>query len=227
MNGHGTMMHIHRGEEYNGGGEDGKRHDNLMMELENDGDEDSARWHMHDHGGTKYEGEWHDGKMHGHGKMEYPDGSKYEGNWQNGKMNGRGKMEYPDGSKYEGNWEDGKRSGEGKMHFTDGSAYKGNWEDDRPRVGTHQDDASRGKGTTYAKDGREYTGEHVYISDYTGEHDEHDSSESRPGHPEKTYAGLYKDGKPEGFGIMKYADGGEYHGEWHDGARSGKGRMEL
>ena len=37
-------------------------------------------------------------------------------------------------------------------------------------------------------------------------------------------AGHCKDGRPEGFGICKYANGAVYSGEWAAGQRSGWGK---
>tara|TARA_B110000285_G_C15014599_1_gene558342 strand:+ start:62 stop:292 length:231 start_codon:yes stop_codon:yes gene_type:complete len=37
------------------------------------------------------------------------------------------------------------------------------------------------------------------------------------------YTGTMKEGKPEGQGLMKYANGNIYEGEWKDGKKYGHG----
>jgi len=39
-----------------------------------------------------------------------------------------------------------------------------------------------------------------------------------------SYRGYMKHGKPEGFGICKFADGDIYAGQWKNGLRHGKGK---
>jgi hypothetical protein len=38
------------------------------------------------------------------------------------------------------------------------------------------------------------------------------------------YTGTMKDGKPEGYGVMKYVNGSIYEGDWKDGKKNGKGK---
>ena len=39
------------------------------------------------------------------------------------------------------------------------------------------------------------------------------------------YAGFMAQGRPEGYGTMRYADGSAYTGEWHNGRRQGHGML--
>jgi hypothetical protein len=40
-----------------------------------------------------------------------------------------------------------------------------------------------------------------------------------------SYQGFMKHGKPEGFGIYKFADGDIYAGQWKSGLRHGEGKQ--
>lgn len=44
---------------------------------------------------------------------------------------------------------------------------------------------------------------------------------------EDTYSGEFQDGKPHGWGRMKYRDGVVYEGGWRQGIAHGKGRMIM
>ena len=73
-------------------------------------------------------------------------------------------------------------------------------------------------------DARVKQGAGVYTWFAVAAADDDDGGEDEaPAATPSKYEGLYTDGKRNGLGMMRYANGDVYHGEWVDGVREGEG----
>ncbi|KAK9504359.1 hypothetical protein O3M35_010710 [Rhynocoris fuscipes] len=105
-----------------------------------------------------------------------------------------------------------QRNGPRKAIYSpDGSFYKGQWENDlKQGAGTQGTPLYRYVG--YWKNNKRHgNGICTMLNEETG----HDI----------LYDGEWRNGKPWGFGIRKYTDGGYYRGDWKNGQRQGTGQM--
>ena len=162
---------------------------------------------------VQYVGAWQNGKRHGQGRLTWNDGDAFEGLWVDGSREGHGVYRWHSGNVYDGEWKQGKRCGQGKMTWTNGNVYEGAWADGK----------RSGHGVLRCADGSVQEGE--WVGDLLREKKEilyEDGSR---------YFGMVLDDEPHGSGTMNYAVDDEwkrksYTGEWKNGLRHGKGRLE-
>ncbi len=165
-------------------------------------------------------------------KLTESDGSTYEGFMRGGMKNGLGTLRYANGDCYTGNFKDGKRSGLGELRMVgeqkDGTYYwyRGYWLDglQHYRLGILEKETVNVRGKTLItmiyrgnwERGR-MTGQGTYY--YS------DDGDAGP-----RYVGQLLDGKPHGEGTRYYSHNAllnVYQGSWHDGLRSGNGKMTF
>jgi hypothetical protein len=141
----------------------------------------------------------------GEGVFAYADGSKYEGEFRNGKPNGKGTFVHFDGDRYTGGFKNGFYDGRGTLYWKDGTVSSGIWKNGEfageqavaATTGCIQGDCKNGRGTFVKKE---------------------DGSK---------YSGAFRNGLPQGEGIMQYANGEQYSGQWEDGEFNGRGTLKL
>ncbi len=142
----------------------------------------------------------------GEGLYAYPDGSKYEGSFTAEKPDGNGIYTYVNGNRYVGAFRQGHPHGQGVLHYPDSTFISGEWRDGEylgnpviaeDVVGCLEGDCDNGTGTYVFKDAV------------------------------AKYSGRFRNGVPDGEGIIYYSNGGRYRGEWSDGNFSGKGTFYL
>ena len=121
----------------------------------------------------------------------------YDGGVSKGIKHGQGQMILQSGDIYKGNWKNDLRHGTGLCKFTNGAIYKGEWREGRPQ----------GQGMFFSPpneivegrfDGWKLMDGMVKILFTNGEF----------------YEGNLKDNKRELTGIMHYANGDSFEGEW-------------
>ncbi|GHU27050.1 hypothetical protein FACS1894152_2990 [Bacilli bacterium] len=168
--------------------------------------------------GDVYVGQWKDGIINGKGIMRYANGDIYEGDWFNDKMNGRGTFTTrKNGEVYVGDFKDGLKSGKGVLTYANGDICEGQWENDMMngqgvfKLCTGKDYVNREEDPTKMK--------FVYRELYRGEF----KNGAKNGHGTmtdddgNTYVGNWLDGRPDGYGTIKFVDkalhdGGTYNG---------------
>ncbi len=143
----------------------------------------------------------------GLGTFAYPDGSKYEGNFLEGAISGDGSFYFANGDYYEGAFVNGYAHGKGSMLYADGHRVTGTWEEGEyvgegsvaadGRTGCLEGDCQNGWGTYVYEDGM------------------------------AKYTGTFRNGLPEGQGVVHYANGERYEGEWVQGGFEGEGTLFL
>ncbi|MCP3930322.1 MAG: peptidase C14 caspase catalytic subunit p20 [Bacteroidetes bacterium] len=156
--------------------------------------------------GNKYLGNWVNQRREGMGKMIFVNGDEYQGEFKKNKMEGSGIMKYADGSRYEGYWKNGNRHGQGTFCSANGEKHEGEWVEgdiEKPPSVTNDKEILRNCNATYCESGR---GKFTYG----------DGS---------IFVGDFKEGEPEGSGIIYYINGDKYIGGWYLHAPHGKGRM--
>lgn len=174
------------------------------------------------------------GKPHGYGRKKFKDGRNYVGEFLNGNIQGKGTIQYANEDVYTGDFVDNKKHGEGIYEWkTRGSVYTGTWKDGK-----------RSYGTLKYRNGVVFEGEFVFNEETTettmfgkmtytnGDviYGQFKNSSIVFGFASKLcsngtlYRGeINEDGKYHGYGVMYYADGGYYTGQFEFGRRHGKG----
>ncbi len=142
----------------------------------------------------------------GEGVFAYPDGSKYEGQFMEERPDGWGTFHYPNGDKFTGTFQSGYRHGKGTFYHTNETQTIGEWR------------------------GGEYMGnpniEHGQIGCISGNCKDGEGMLIYPDGAAK-YIGMFTDGKPNGEGVINYANGERYKGTWKAGNYHGKGTLFL
>ena len=176
--------------------------------------------------GDAYIGEWKAGEREGCGVYRFASGDVYEGEWKAGKQEGRGVFRYADGEVYSGFYKQGARVGEGIKWMADGQRAA------RRRDGEGVEWISLEEARQTAErlglplpsqrpaDGNVYEGERNAAGEYEGR------GVMRFANGD-VYDGEYKAGKMEGRGVYRYADGDVYDGEWKAGKAEGRARRLL
>ena len=165
--------------------------------------------------GTTYEGAWANHKRNGVGRCAYANKDVYQGKWLGDQRSGKGIITYANGDRYEGLWlKDNRNSDDGVCTYSDGSVYTGAWKDDK-RSGSGQ--LKHLHGTLYQGDW------HRGFQSGTGECSYFDESEQAIG----DYKGEYLLGVRAGHGVMTYADGSVYDGQWKEDCRNGRGTLRT
>ena len=218
--------------------------------------------------GNVYEGEFKAGLFEGRGVFRFADGNVYDGEWKADKMEGRGVYRHADGEIYEGEYKAGKREGRGVMRYASGNVYDGEWKaGKREGRGVYRhangdvdtvcfkQSAPVGEAVRWTADGRRavrlrdgkrvewisleearQTAERLRLtlpsplpSDgnvYEGERNAAGEAEGRGVMQYAggdVYDGEWKAGVPEGRGVYRYANGDVYDGEWKADKKEGRG----
>jgi hypothetical protein len=142
--------------------------------------------------------------QNGQGTFAYPDGSKYDGQFVEGKLQGLGTWYFTNGDRYVGAFKNNFPNGKGVMYTADGVETKGEWRDGE-YVGTGESKSQR-QGCIEG-DCENGDGKYVF-RDATA-----------------TYTGSFEESKPNGNGIVEYANGDRYEGEFEDGLFHGQGTL--
>ena len=159
--------------------------------------------------GMMYNGEWSKGRWEGHGKVDYSPNNYYAGLFVRGRFSGEGLRRFANGSEYEGGWKDGKHSGKGTFRNDKGDVFYGHWVKNK----------LNGEGWVRFADGSQYKGTFVggvqqghctYTDRFGMEHVGVWVSNRRFG--SVRYDGLWKKGKPHGFGNARHSSGDLYEG---------------
>ena len=175
-----------------------------------------------------YQGQWKDALPHGTGKFKYSTKASYEGSFLKGKRSGQGKMLYPTGDSLDGHWDDdvphgkgkfvsmaaefegdfsrGEFTGMGSIKHVDGSVY----------VGSVLKGHYHGEGELKDVSGACYKGEWI-----NGQRSGRGTLSNSVG----VYDGMWKNDRQNGDGVMRYASGLVYSGNFDDGVPSGSGKM--
>eukprot|EP00049_Salpingoeca_infusionum_P024881 m.796 g.796 ORF g.796 m.796 type:complete len:819 (-) comp744_c0_seq1:188-2644(-) len=185
--------------------------------------------------GDRYEGAWCMGLYQGDGTLCTADGDRYEGTWHQGQKHGFGILSTADEDRYEGPWKNDQRHGSGTQQFADGSCFKGTW----------NRDAIHGDGTLVGADGDNFdTCEMVWDSGdllkytsrmfdgtpvdiYATTADGALLYSRTPGRFQRRYHGDIRYRRFHGKGILQFANGNVYNGEWKDDEMDGQGTMQY
>ncbi len=208
--------------------------------------------------GNIYTGNFINDKIQGQGTMNYSSGDRYVGQWNKEQVNGKGNYYFKNGDRYEGNFLNGQFEGEGSFFYSDGSNYKGSWKaSQRSGYGEYND----GKGKTYSGQWLADKAVKVIVDDLADleEEEEKDTVVTKPVVKEEgkvnvvqvcdeklpncntsfcksgrgildyadgsKYVGEFVNGDPKGKGICYYANGDRYEGYWDNHAPHGEGTM--
>ena len=198
--------------------------------------------------GQVYEGEFKKSKFNGEGVMRYTNGDVYKGSFVDGVRSGQGVMTYADGTVYSGTWKDDEpvekdklpasqrgKAGQsapkaetrpqtkfqtqssGKLVMDNGSVYEGELKDGMPN----------GKGTMRCV-GHEWY-EELFFNRNTWNSNRNEllfSENGTIGAEINVYEGSFKEGKRNGYGEIRYANGSMFKGYYRDGLPyDGKGMV--
>ena len=184
-----------------------------------------------------YKGTWQDDRFHGEGTLTYADGDTYIGGFKDGKQDGKGTQIYANGDRYIGEWRNGNKDGKGTQIYANGDKYIGEWRNGNKDgkatqiyangdiyVGEWSESKKSGDGRLIYADGDKH--EDIikrHAQDHLDNpappcpasgvfHNCYASKVTQKGH----YKGMWQDGRFHGKGMMTYADGDKYVGEWFE-----------
>ncbi len=194
--------------------------------------------------GIVYEGEFDEnGDLDGQGRAIYGNGTIAQGEFKEGNIV-KGKITLPDGSVYEGVWADGElilegdcQSGYGKQVTYFGVVEEGEYEDGvlikgkKIQLDGHVEEGEYEgyhfiKGKKIQLDGRVEEGEFTVFGNLikTKPYKIYTVENPAVAPTEDTYEGEKNPyGQAHGNGVMRYADGTIYEGEWEHGSWLGEG----
>ncbi len=161
--------------------------------------------------GDKYLGNWVAAQREGRGRLEFANKDVYLGNFTANNIEGEGEMTYADGAHYSGQWANNKRNGEGQLQLSNGELLTGTWKNDQYQAAWNSvafmgDTINlRNCNTDYCSSG---------IGKFT-----YDNG--------NRFVGDFRDGRPEGTGILYFKGGNRYEGDWKKDAPNGKGVMHY
>lgn len=183
--------------------------------------------------GIQYHGDFIDGKRTGKGIIKWMSGNQYEGDFVNGKITGKGVYRWTNGDVYEGAFIDGKKAGKGINRWADGSSYVGNYYDNEWKgfgtlsipiglsniVQTWKD---RGVGKLVND---KYIVQGIFdkkklLRNCTSEDDCKMAllvTRGRFKWDGNDYEGDFKNGKPQGYGVVTFRNGNMQAGIWRAG----------
>eukprot|EP00759_Apiculatamorpha_spiralis_P041660 PhF_6_TR40210/c0_g1_i2/m.59709 len=178
--------------------------------------------------GESYDGEWCANVRHGKGTQRYVTREIYEGEWKEDERHGQGTMHYLNGDVYTGEWSRGKKDGKGTMKFRHGDVLETTWKDDYQQsqgVMTYKNsDIYDGEWKNSVRHGRGIFFHSKSKSTYEGEFEKglmHGKGRLQiPGR--FIFEGSFAYGERV-KGVMSYADGTCYEGEWKADKFHGKG----
>ena len=178
--------------------------------------------------GLSYKGYFRKDKLHGFGKIAYPNGSFFEGVLDKGQIL-HGALKWANGKAYEGEFVNGEFEGKGTLVSSYGEISQGLW--------------SKGKlsGECLVSTGNGYKLKGVFVdgvlsgrgkltcSEYKSRGEFVESKPSGKGRFQFAsgiwYEGEVREGKIDGFGIMKYPSGEVYEGFFVNSEQSGVGKI--
>jgi hypothetical protein len=188
--------------------------------------------------GDRYVGAFEDDQPHGDGKWYAQSGSVKEGHWSRGRYmgrdgrvaahalvaggqgcisgncwDGRGRYVYEDGSEYVGSFASGHPHGPGSITYADGRVDSGRWEKGE-RIGRRVIATPGAVASWRAQSKSSHGCRSGDCRNGTGVYRWRDGS---------SYAGGFRDSRPDGQGTWEHPDGARYQGEWKLGVRHGRG----
>ena len=196
---------------------------------------------MHYDDETVYVGEFKENKREGQGRRTWPDGGYVDGEWKNNMVNGKainyigGDENNPEASIYEGEYVDGKWDGYGTYTWPSGQKYEGEWKEgkynghgkltysnDTVFEGTFVDGKKDGDGTYTLTDGTVINEKWDHGAKYV-ENKEYTLPDGEAG----AYTGFWDvtNKYPTGRGVMQFANGDVYEGDFAEGTMAGQGKM--
>lgn len=173
----------------------------------------------------RYEGSVRNGLPNGKGTYLFSSGARYDGGFSNGQFNGQGTLVYGDGSRYVGTFRNGSFYGKGTLTMANGlMSYQGGIREGQP----HGKGVLKFAGNTYSGD--------FYLGQVNGQGVLTDSDgvvcrgtffnsylsgkatcTYPAGNPFKSYTGELRGGKPDGKGVVVYANGKRFAGQFRGG----------
>lgn len=180
--------------------------------------------------GAFYRGEFKDGRFWGRGHLKMSDGAEYFGQFKNGQFNGQGELRYANGAVYVGSFKDDLFHGQGRYQLDD-TVYSGDFVDGE-LSGEGEYSVS---GELVYKGGFKnwlYQGAGQYFSDdeswkgqfaegqLSGEGEHLNARGDR-------YVGAFTNWRYQGKGILYYANGNRFEGDFGRGKPDGEGRIFL
>lgn len=150
--------------------------------------------------GNIFSGEFVSGRRNGSGICYFADGTEYKGNWKNDLMEGKGSLTYPDGRIHNGIWKSGSIL-ESTLVQTYNSKSNSREEEQQGSIPQPQVAARCLSG-----DCQNGFGSYLF----------QDSSR---------YTGTFKNGLPEGRGVIYYANGERFEGTVKEGLLQGRGTI--
>ncbi len=196
--------------------------------------------------GNVFEGEFVNGKRMGMGVLKVKDGGELSGQFVNGRIHGKGKDILKSGDVYVGEFKDGERNGKGTYTFKSGSVYVGEFIDGKINgrgefkyaigdsyKGEFVNEKRHGYGVYTYKSGRKEEG--LWENDKFIKVERRQSSSSmnvdveafkRKVFSNGVYFGQLNSDKPYGYGKFDYNDGAKCVGDWVNGRREGKCKIE-
>ena len=163
--------------------------------------------HIDHSNGDYYIGDIVNGQRHGHGIYFFVNGDWLDGNWVNNEFTGQNIFFNKQDERTDtGDFCDGIRVGSGVMQWANGDRYEGEWNDNGPH----------GYGTHFYSDGNWKEGNWIY-GRLTGQASAYIREQNR------LDTGEFSDGNRVGRGVMQWASGDRYEGEWNNNGPHGYG----
>ena len=159
-----------------------------------------------------YEGDWVQGVKHGNGKFTLGDNTVYEGQFNEGEMTGSGVKTWTDGTKYTGQFRNGEFEGKGSLQYSSGNIYNG----------LFANNLRNGMGSFSFKIGDKAC---CYNGEFSND-EFHGSGELNIS--EYVYKGLFQHGKAhDDNGQFLFKDKSKYIGSCKAGLKNGQGVMHY
>ena len=187
------------------------------------------------------------GVPHGQGLMVEADGERYHGEFVRGERSGAGRLRHANGDVFEGDFLAGLRHGPGKLTTAAGATFEGVWRHDGLE-GDVQHTAAVGEADADGGMRRTYANGDVYRGEWEGgaPHGHRTTTRTRAALHSDCRAALHRCAAPPhcaatphrattalldtplprrtplpGEGVMIYASGGRYEGQWEYGRPHG------
>ncbi|MBD2326628.1 hypothetical protein [Alkalinema sp. FACHB-956] len=171
-----------------------------------------------------YEGQMRNGIPNGRGILVYSNDDRYEGQVRNGIPNGQGMFLFANNDRYEGGIKNGQPHGQGAFTMANGDRY----------IGSVKEGSPHGQGVFTFSNGSVYSGtfylgqakgQGVFVSKgircqgvfFSSQLSGRGSCAYPAGSTYRSYSGELRGAKPEGRGVMVFADGKRFSGEFRDG----------
>ncbi|MBK9271399.1 MAG: caspase family protein [Saprospiraceae bacterium] len=232
MHGKGVFYYSN-GSKYLGNWYHGKRHGEGKMVFKNGNqytggfiaDKMQGTGTMEFADGHRYTGEWMDDSPNGKGSLYQKSGERYEGQFLKGVFEGKGRYFYSDGSHYNGDWKNGKRHGYGEYTDAKGKILSGDWVEDKPIRVLDESEPIADMKLLSADSSK------VQLTQSENALPNCNKTFCKSGKGILDYAdgskyvGEFSNGEAKGQGICYYANGDRYEGDWENHAPHGEGTM--